>query len=266
MTSVRTNTSSHCHRRARRLRGTIGHRRLVCGCGPALQRRVILWRVRGSSASQSEYEGVGLRAVRPYSSMDFYRRVFQATELERHTTPTGGAGHAPLRVGEDVHRDRASTRMRAVAVLSVCHALGFGCASPMSTRRMPVHGRRRNRGRTLRPPARLACGGRLRSVRRHLVASSPDRVAGSEACPGVVAGSQRGSASASIPDRRLGGAQNGGAERGDGRAITVEMGDRRPSSARALWGAGEHADRGRVERVERLGAGVDVAGLIEQLL
>jgi uncharacterized glyoxalase superfamily protein PhnB len=109
MTSVRTNTSSRCHWRARSLRGTIGHRRhrrLVCGCGPALQRRVILWRARGSTASQSEYEAVGLRAVRPYvrtsvrpyvgtsvrpylivgnadEAIDFYRRVFQATEPER---------------------------------------------------------------------------------------------------------------------------------------------------------------------------------------
>ena len=58
---------------------------------------------------KSEYEGVGLRAVRPYlivsnadGAIDFYRRVFQATELERHTTPTGGVAHAKLRVGETI--------------------------------------------------------------------------------------------------------------------------------------------------------------------
>jgi PhnB protein len=58
---------------------------------------------------KSEYEGVGLRTVRPYlivsnadEAIDFYRRVFQATELERHTTPTGGVGHAKLRVGETI--------------------------------------------------------------------------------------------------------------------------------------------------------------------
>ena len=45
---------------------------------------------------KSVYEGVGLRAVRPYlifsnadEAIDFYRRVFEASELERHTTPAG---------------------------------------------------------------------------------------------------------------------------------------------------------------------------------
>jgi PhnB protein len=58
---------------------------------------------------KSEYEGVGLRAVRPYlivghadAAIDFYRRVFQATELERPMTPTGGVAHAKLRVGETI--------------------------------------------------------------------------------------------------------------------------------------------------------------------
>ena len=57
----------------------------------------------------SEYEPAGLRAVRPYlivgdadKAIDFYRRVFDATELERHTTPAGGVGHAKLRVGETI--------------------------------------------------------------------------------------------------------------------------------------------------------------------
>lgn len=58
---------------------------------------------------RSEYEGVDLRAVRPYlivgnadEAIDFYRRVFEATELERHTTPAGGVGHAKVRVGETI--------------------------------------------------------------------------------------------------------------------------------------------------------------------
>ena len=60
-------------------------------------------------AAQSEYEPAGLRAVRPYlivgdadKAIDFYRRVFDATELERHTTPAGGVGHTKLRVGETI--------------------------------------------------------------------------------------------------------------------------------------------------------------------
>src|SRR5262245_38974455 len=59
--------------------------------------------------SKSAYEGTDLRAVRPYlivgnadEAIDFYRRVFDATELERHTTPAGGFGHAKLRIGETI--------------------------------------------------------------------------------------------------------------------------------------------------------------------
>src|SRR5262249_21025948 len=50
-----------------------------------------------------------LRAVRPYlivsdakTAIDFYQRVFGATELERYPTPTGGVGHAKLRIGESI--------------------------------------------------------------------------------------------------------------------------------------------------------------------
>jgi PhnB protein len=57
----------------------------------------------------SEYEGPGLRALRPYlivsdavAAIDFYRRVFEATELERHPTPAGGIGHAKIRIGETI--------------------------------------------------------------------------------------------------------------------------------------------------------------------
>jgi PhnB protein len=58
---------------------------------------------------RSEYEPVGLQAVRPYlivSDVDraiaFYRRAFDATELERHVTPAGGVGHAKLQIGESI--------------------------------------------------------------------------------------------------------------------------------------------------------------------
>jgi PhnB protein len=58
---------------------------------------------------RSDYEPVGLRAVRPYLIVDdaaaaltFYRGVFDATELERHPTPSGGIGHAKLRIGETI--------------------------------------------------------------------------------------------------------------------------------------------------------------------
>jgi len=58
---------------------------------------------------RSEYEGVGLRAGRPYlivgdahAAIDFYRRAFIATQLERHPTPSGGVGHAKLRISETI--------------------------------------------------------------------------------------------------------------------------------------------------------------------
>ena len=57
----------------------------------------------------SHDESVGLPAVRPYlivgdagAAIGFYRRVFDATELERHATPSGGIGHAKLRIGETI--------------------------------------------------------------------------------------------------------------------------------------------------------------------
>ena len=59
--------------------------------------------------TRSQYEGVRLRAVRPYlivgdanAAIDFYSRVFDTKELERHTTPTGGVGHAKLQIGETI--------------------------------------------------------------------------------------------------------------------------------------------------------------------
>lgn len=84
-----------------------------------------------TESPKSDYEGVGLRAVRPYlivgdadAAIDFYRRVFEATELERHTTPAGGVGHAKLRVGETIieigehpdARGRAADRLPRVGL------------------------------------------------------------------------------------------------------------------------------------------------------
>jgi PhnB protein len=58
---------------------------------------------------ESLYEDAALRAVRPYlivsdadAAIRFYRHVFDATELERHPTPSGGVGHAKLRMGETI--------------------------------------------------------------------------------------------------------------------------------------------------------------------
>jgi PhnB protein len=62
-----------------------------------------------AQAPKSEYEPVGLRAVRTYlivhhanEAIDFYRRMFEASELERHTTPTGGVAHAKLQIGSTI--------------------------------------------------------------------------------------------------------------------------------------------------------------------
>lgn len=57
----------------------------------------------------SEYESFDPPAVRPYlivgdaaAAIEFYCRVFAAEEIERHTTPRGGIGHAKLRLGETI--------------------------------------------------------------------------------------------------------------------------------------------------------------------
>jgi PhnB protein len=58
---------------------------------------------------RSDYEEVGLRAVRPYlivddadAAIDFYQRAFDAIELERHHTPSGGIGHAKVRISDTI--------------------------------------------------------------------------------------------------------------------------------------------------------------------
>jgi PhnB protein len=58
---------------------------------------------------ESEFEGPDLHTVRPYlivgdadSAIAFYTSAFDGTELERHTTPAGGVGHAKIRIGDAV--------------------------------------------------------------------------------------------------------------------------------------------------------------------
>jgi PhnB protein len=57
----------------------------------------------------SEHQSAGLHAVRPYllvgdanAAIRFYVNVFGAVEIERHSTPIGGVGHAKLQIGESV--------------------------------------------------------------------------------------------------------------------------------------------------------------------
>jgi PhnB protein len=73
---------------------------------------------------ESNYEGPGLQAVRPYlivgdasAAIDFYCRAFDGTELERHTTPQGGIGHAKVRIGETILElgEHDSARQRKAA-------------------------------------------------------------------------------------------------------------------------------------------------------
>jgi PhnB protein len=58
---------------------------------------------------ESKFEAPDLNTVRPYlivgdasAAIDFYCRVFDGTELERHTTPEGGIGHAKVRIGDTI--------------------------------------------------------------------------------------------------------------------------------------------------------------------
>ena len=60
-------------------------------------------------AQEAMFEGVDVRDVRPYlivddadAAIEFYRSVYGATELERHTTPSGGVGHAKVRIGSTI--------------------------------------------------------------------------------------------------------------------------------------------------------------------
>ena len=64
---------------------------------------------RSAGATGSVFEGADLRAVRPYvivgdadAAIAFYGTVFGATELERHSTPSGGVGHTTIRIGTSI--------------------------------------------------------------------------------------------------------------------------------------------------------------------
>ncbi len=71
-------------------------------------------------------ESAGVPAVRPYlivgdasAAIDFYTLVFDAVEVERHTTPAGGVGHAKLAFGDTIlelgeHHDAAKREPQAV--------------------------------------------------------------------------------------------------------------------------------------------------------
>jgi PhnB protein len=57
----------------------------------------------------SGYQSAGLHAVRPYlvvgdaaAAIVFYASVFDAVEIERHATPSGGVGHAKLQIGDSI--------------------------------------------------------------------------------------------------------------------------------------------------------------------
>jgi len=59
--------------------------------------------------TRSKYESAALRAVRPYlivgdanAAIGFYGRAFDAKELERFTTPSGGVAHAKIQIGETI--------------------------------------------------------------------------------------------------------------------------------------------------------------------
>jgi PhnB protein len=60
-------------------------------------------------STRSPYEPVGLQAVRPYlivgdanAAIEFYVNAFEAMEVERHSKPDGGVGHAKLQMGETI--------------------------------------------------------------------------------------------------------------------------------------------------------------------
>lgn len=71
---------------------------------------------------KSHYESFDAPAVRPYlvvedaaAAIAFYGRVFAAEEIERHATPSGGVGHAKLRLGEPPS-DRPQQGVRGATV------------------------------------------------------------------------------------------------------------------------------------------------------
>ena len=142
---------------------------------------------------KSEYERIGLRAVRPYlivnnadEAIDLYRRVFEAAELERHTTPAGGVAHAKLQVGETIieigeHPDAID---RDVDCLPRVGLRLYVTDVDETYARAGGRGQRR---RSLKPPPRITYSECLRSVRPHVVARGDRCLAGCKSGPSAKA-------------------------------------------------------------------------------
>lgn len=102
-----------------------------------------------SHMTRSTYEPIGLRAVRPYLSVDdasaaiaFYVNAFEAKEVERNAKPDGGVGHAKLQIGE--------TTLRSVSIRTRAGVRRRG--GQVSRREPPANGRRTDwQGRVQRP-------------------------------------------------------------------------------------------------------------------
>lgn len=133
----------------------------------------------------SEYESFDHPAVRPYlivgdaaAAIEFYCRVFAAEEIERHTTPRGGIGHAKLRLGETIvelgeHPDavgRDAERLPRVGLRLYLPDVDATYARDLRGchRRSAVRSSAAGRARRDRP----------RSLRSYLVARRAARVAG----------------------------------------------------------------------------------------
>ena len=137
-----------------------------------------------AGSQQSDYESIGLRAVRPYlivsnadAAIDFYCRVFEASELERHMTPAGGIAHAKLQVGETIlemgeHPDAGNREVQRLPRVGL--RLYVTDVDDTYVRALAAGAT----GCSLRPPTRFAFGECLRSIRPHLVASRKNHVVG----------------------------------------------------------------------------------------
>ena len=103
--------------------------------GPARRWQPQSYYPRMTGVARSAYEALGLRGVRPYlivgdanEAIDFYVEVFDAVELERHTTDAGGVGHVKLQVGETIleigeHPDAAGREAEPLPRVGLRHYL-----------------------------------------------------------------------------------------------------------------------------------------------
>ena len=148
----------------------------------------VRWRWSMAESPKSEYEGIGLRAVRPYltvsnadEAIDFYSRSIRGLGTRTPHDPSGRcrsrktiksarralrSASTPMRVDRDVERlPRVGLRLY---VTDVDDTYGRAMAAG-ATGDAPAD----------RPEPRLTCGERLRSVRPHVVARGTTRVVGS---------------------------------------------------------------------------------------